>query len=100
MARMDRRVAAWVIDLLGVHLRDRVLEVGFGPGVGIQLLAESASSGRVVGVDPSKCTVGVVRKVVEAVRKAPASGTHRMLKTSTQKQQQGRLIFFEARDPA
>ena len=58
MARMNRKVAAWAIDLLGVHPSDRVLEVGFGPGVGIQLLAESASSGRVVGVDHSKDMVG------------------------------------------
>src|SRR5688572_3706084 len=54
MARMNRKVAAWAIDLLAVHPSDRVLEVGFVPGVGIQLLAESASSGQVVGVDPSK----------------------------------------------
>jgi ubiquinone/menaquinone biosynthesis C-methylase UbiE len=53
MARMNRKVAAWAIDLLAVHPSD-TLEVGFGPGVGIQLLAESASSGQVVGVDPSK----------------------------------------------
>ena len=52
MARMNRKVAAWAIDLLAVHPSDRALEVGFGPGVGIQLLAESASSGQVVGVDP------------------------------------------------
>ncbi|MGH8608543.1 MAG: class I SAM-dependent methyltransferase [Gammaproteobacteria bacterium] len=54
MARMNRKVAAWAIDLLGVHPSDKVLEVGFGPGVGIQLLAKSVSSGRVVGVDYSK----------------------------------------------
>jgi len=54
MARMNRKVAAWAIDLLNVHPSDRVLEVGFGPGVGIQVLAALASSGRVVGVDSSK----------------------------------------------
>src|SRR5262245_39591475 len=42
------------IDQLGVRPSDRILEVGFGPGVGIQLLAALASSGRVVGVDSSK----------------------------------------------
>ncbi len=54
MARMNRKVAAWAINLLAIHPSDRVLEVGFGPGVGIQLLAELASSGHVVGVDHSK----------------------------------------------
>lgn len=43
----------WVIDLLDVQPHDRVLEVGFGPGVGIQLLAEAASAGYVAGVDQS-----------------------------------------------
>jgi PPOX class probable F420-dependent enzyme len=51
VARANRTVAARAIDLLGVHATDRVLEVGFGPGVGIQLRAESVSSGWVVGVE-------------------------------------------------
>jgi ubiquinone/menaquinone biosynthesis C-methylase UbiE len=54
MARMNRTCAAWVIDLLQVRPADKVLEVGFGPGVGIQMLANSASAGYVAGVDPSK----------------------------------------------
>jgi ubiquinone/menaquinone biosynthesis C-methylase UbiE len=54
MARANRKCAAWVIDLLDVQPRDKVLEVGFGPGVGIQLLISSASAGYVAGVDPSK----------------------------------------------
>jgi SAM-dependent methyltransferase len=54
MARMNRTCAAWVIDLLQVRPGDKVLEVGFGPGVGIQLLTSSASAGYVAGVDPSK----------------------------------------------
>lgn len=49
-----------------------MLDVGFGPGVGIQLLAKSASSGDVVGVDYSKEMVeqATVRnaKAVEAGR--------------------------------
>jgi SAM-dependent methyltransferase len=52
MARTNRKMAALAIDLLGIHPSDRVLEVGFGPGVGIELLAETA--GRVAGVDPSE----------------------------------------------
>jgi ubiquinone/menaquinone biosynthesis C-methylase UbiE len=70
MARTNRKVASWAIDLLGVSPSDRVLEVGFGPGVGIQLLTKSASSGRVVGVDYSKEMVEQARvrnaKAIEA----------------------------------
>jgi ubiquinone/menaquinone biosynthesis C-methylase UbiE len=54
MARTNRKCVAWVIDLPYVQPRDKVLEAGFGPGVGIQLLANSASAGYVAGVDPSK----------------------------------------------
>ncbi|HEX2244240.1 MAG TPA: class I SAM-dependent methyltransferase, partial [Gammaproteobacteria bacterium] len=40
--------------LLHVQLRDRVLEIGFGPGVGIELLASLVLSGQVTGVDYSE----------------------------------------------
>jgi hypothetical protein len=36
--------------LLDIQPQDRVLEIGFGPGVGIELLARAAQ--RVAGVDP------------------------------------------------
>jgi len=42
------------LDLLGIQPNDRVLEVGFGPGVGIQLLVRSVSGGYIAGVDPSE----------------------------------------------
>jgi ubiquinone/menaquinone biosynthesis C-methylase UbiE len=51
MARTNRRHAAWVVDLLDVRQQDRVLEIGFGPGVAIELL--SAKAGYVAGIDPS-----------------------------------------------
>lgn len=54
MARTNQKCAAWVIDLLEVLPNDKILEVGFGPGVGIKLLSRSASIGYVAGLDPSK----------------------------------------------
>lgn len=62
MARMNYQCAAWVIDLLHVQPNDKVLEVGFGPGVGIQRVAELASTGYVAGVDPSEEMVASARK--------------------------------------
>jgi ubiquinone/menaquinone biosynthesis C-methylase UbiE len=53
MARANRAAAAGVIDLLDIESDDKVLEVGFGPGVGIQLLAERVRAGYVGGIDPS-----------------------------------------------
>ena len=53
MARMNQPCAAWAIDLLNIQPHERVLEVGFGPGVGLQLLAQAAAAGSVAGVDAS-----------------------------------------------
>jgi ubiquinone/menaquinone biosynthesis C-methylase UbiE len=51
---LDRGLPAWVLDLLEVDASDSVLEVGSGPGVGLELAAARAHQGRVVGVDPSE----------------------------------------------
>lgn len=54
MARTNYKCAAWVIELLGIQPNDNVPEIGFGPGMGIQLLAEFTSAAYIAGVDPSK----------------------------------------------
>ena len=54
MARMNRDAAAQVIELLSVRPDDEVLEIGFGPGVAIQLLLQRLSTGTVAGVDQSQ----------------------------------------------
>ena len=50
----DRWLPTWVLDLLEIHPSDSVLEVGSGPGLGLQLAAARAYQGKVVGVDPSE----------------------------------------------
>ena len=54
MARMNADCGAWVTDVLGVTPNDRVLEMGFGPGVVIQRLAKLAAAGHVAGIDLSR----------------------------------------------
>ena len=54
MARTNGEFARSAIGLLAVQPDDRVLEVGFGPGVGIEALTRAAPAGRVAGVDCSK----------------------------------------------
>jgi ubiquinone/menaquinone biosynthesis C-methylase UbiE len=54
MAKMNQPCAAWAIGLLEIRENDRVLEIGFGPGAGIQLLAVAAPSRHVDGIDPSQ----------------------------------------------
>jgi ubiquinone/menaquinone biosynthesis C-methylase UbiE len=53
MARMNADCGAWVIDLLEIAPDDRVLELGFGPGVVIQRLAKLATAGHIAGIDLS-----------------------------------------------
>jgi ubiquinone/menaquinone biosynthesis C-methylase UbiE len=54
MARANRPAAARIVDLLAVQPGDRVLEIGFGPGVALGILADRASPGTVAGVDASR----------------------------------------------
>lgn len=57
----DRRLPAWVLDLLEIQPSESVLEVGFGPGLGLQLAAERAPQGKVAGVDLSKTMLEMAR---------------------------------------
>mgnify|MGYP004474599509 CR=1 FL=1 len=54
LARTKRDFTQWVIHLLDAQPDEKVLEVGFGPGVGIEILAAATSTGYVAGVDSSK----------------------------------------------
>jgi SAM-dependent methyltransferase len=50
----NRRRNAWVVGLLDVRPHDRVLEIGFGPGLAIRELARLAPGGYVCGIDHSE----------------------------------------------
>jgi ubiquinone/menaquinone biosynthesis C-methylase UbiE len=54
MARTNHLAAKEVIGLLDVRAADQVLEIGFGPGVGIKLVAERVTDGCVAGIDSSR----------------------------------------------
>lgn len=71
MARMNNACAAWVIDLLDVKPSERILEVGFGPGVAVQRLSGLVSL--VAGVDVSPEMVTQARR-----RNAAAIGSGRV----------------------
>jgi len=59
MARTNENCGAWAIDLLEIRPDDRVLEVGFGPGVLLGRL--SALTTRVAGVDRSREMIAQAR---------------------------------------
>jgi hypothetical protein len=52
MARVNRNAAAQVIDLLDVRPDDKVLEVGFGPGVAIHRRGRSVAGNGPAGGGP------------------------------------------------
>jgi SAM-dependent methyltransferase len=59
----------WVISLLEIRPKDRVLEIGFGPGVAIKMASEIAAQGFVAGIDHSKeMARQATRRNSEAVR--------------------------------
>ena len=57
------------VDLLDVRPGQRVLEIGFGPGLAVELLAERVGGGQVVGVDHSEAMLGqATRRNARAIR--------------------------------
>jgi ubiquinone/menaquinone biosynthesis C-methylase UbiE len=65
----NRRRNAWAVSLLDVQRDDRVLEIGFGPGVAIKELSARAPEGYVCGLDHSAVMVQqAARRNAEAVR--------------------------------
>jgi len=67
----NRKRNVWAAGLLDVQPADRVLEIGFGPGIAIAELARRATRGRVVGVDHSELMVRQAsRRNAAAVRAA------------------------------
>jgi SAM-dependent methyltransferase len=49
----NRRRNVWAVSLLDVQRDDRVLEIGFGPGIAIGELSRIATDGYVCGLDHS-----------------------------------------------
>lgn len=49
----NRKRNAWAVSLMDVQPSDRILEIGFGPGIAIREIARRATRGQVVGIDRS-----------------------------------------------
>jgi cyclopropane fatty-acyl-phospholipid synthase-like methyltransferase len=61
----------WAADVLDVRPADRVLEIGFGPGLALLAILERATQGRVVGIDHSEL---MLRQAETRNRAALAAG--------------------------
>ncbi|MFI0406193.1 class I SAM-dependent methyltransferase [Actinomadura sp. 3N508] len=65
----NRRRNIWAVSLLDVQPTDRLLEIGFGPGVAIAALAARATRSHVFGIDHSQAMVRhAARRNAAAVR--------------------------------
>ena len=58
----DKVLPSWVLSVLKVSALDSVLEIGFGPGVGIELASAIVKNEKVVGIDPSETMLRVAYK--------------------------------------
>jgi len=67
--RSNRRRNRWVVSLLDVQPTDRVLEIGYGPGIAIQALSRLTTRGVVYGIDHSEVMLRQARgRNADAIR--------------------------------
>jgi len=52
--RSNRERISWTLELLQIRTTDSVLELGFGPGVALEQVAQTANAGMIVGIDHSE----------------------------------------------
>jgi trans-aconitate methyltransferase len=69
----------WAVDQLAVRPTDRVLEIGFGPGIAIEALVARVTDGAVHGIDHSEV---MVRMAVRRNAGALAAGRLRLTRAS------------------
>jgi ubiquinone/menaquinone biosynthesis C-methylase UbiE len=62
MARQHVPENRWTIALLDAQPSDQILEVGFGPGIAIEMLARYESRVRIIGVDYSAAMVAAASR--------------------------------------
>lgn len=64
----NRRRNAWAVSLLDVRRDDRVLEIGFGPGLAIREISRIAVDGYVCGIDHSELMLrSAIRRNADAI---------------------------------
>jgi ubiquinone/menaquinone biosynthesis C-methylase UbiE len=73
------RRAGWTVSLLNIQPFDRVLEIGFGPGVAIYRASLLATAGLVVGIDHSET---MVRQATKRNANAIQGGKVKLIRAS------------------
>lgn len=68
MAYKNAEMNQFAIDALEIEQDDQILEIGFGPGHGVEMAARRAAGGFVAGVDLSPVMVGqAIRRNLDAI---------------------------------
>lgn len=62
MGRVGVEQNRWAVNHVGVQPTDHVLEIGCGPGLGVEFLSKLATEGLIVGLDPSSVVLKQARK--------------------------------------
>lgn len=79
MARVNRAAEKEAIEILDPRPDDRVLAIGIGPGVGVQMLLDVLRDGQGAGIDPARVMIDEARRrVPEAVER----GTVELVRTT------------------
>lgn len=69
MAQQHRPENQWTVNLLGVQPTDYILEIGFGPGIAVEQIAQQAAHGLIVGIDFSPTMLAAAsRRNAAAIR--------------------------------
>ncbi len=53
MALENRERNKWAVEIMNIRENERVLEIGFGPGVALAEIAKKVKDGFIAGIDPS-----------------------------------------------
>ena len=70
MATVGAEKNQWTISLLYLEKDDNVLEIGFGPGIGIELASTVIEDGKIIGIDYSqKMMQQALKRNKEGIRK-------------------------------
>lgn len=80
--RANRRLNAQVVDMLAVRPGERVLEIGFGGGVGLALLSARYPQARLAGVEISTSMLAAARR---RFRRALAAGALELHEASVER---------------
>jgi len=62
LAVTNKQINQWTVSLLDIELEDRILKIGFGPGIAAKMISDMIGNGKYIGIDPSEVTLSQAQK--------------------------------------